>query len=375
MLTQQHRFARRLVNPKWQQSYRTHMCGLCHALGDQYGLASRLLTSHEMILLNLLITAQRPAVVEVVSRRCPLNPLHRVATNRDAASEFAAATAVALTKISLDDQVQDSGGSHLVARAARWQLGDRWQTALDRLSYLGFQTENLSRLNERQTHVEQSASSDPAAPTAALSAALFVQTARLANNRDNETSLAIIGAHYGTYLYLLDAYRDLPADVAQGDFNPLRPFVRSTAEGVELSPAGLKWLLTRFEQIDSEIQRHFQQLQLYRDSELLQELLTKPGQQVISHLLAQLNRQAEPTCRTWSRTDMLKAAFFMSPAPLLFADCDCDCDCCDCDCDVNCNPCDCRCCPECDCCDCCCDPCQICECWSKKKKHHRANHH
>jgi hypothetical protein len=39
MLTSlQHQFAPRFGDPDKRQAYTTHMCGLCHALGDRYGL-------------------------------------------------------------------------------------------------------------------------------------------------------------------------------------------------------------------------------------------------------------------------------------------------------------------------------------------------
>jgi len=78
MLTQSHYSACNLHDAQDRAAYRLHMCGLCHALGDSYGLPARLLTNHEMIVLNLLTSAQRPQAPDVVTRRCPLNPLLKV---------------------------------------------------------------------------------------------------------------------------------------------------------------------------------------------------------------------------------------------------------------------------------------------------------
>jgi hypothetical protein len=35
------------------------MCGLCHSLGDNYGMLARLITNYEMTLLNILTSAQQ----------------------------------------------------------------------------------------------------------------------------------------------------------------------------------------------------------------------------------------------------------------------------------------------------------------------------
>jgi len=77
MLKQTHKLVTGLSDPESGKTYKLHMCGLCHALGDTYGLPYRLLTSHEMILLNMLITAQQNEEPVVAIRRCPLNPFKR----------------------------------------------------------------------------------------------------------------------------------------------------------------------------------------------------------------------------------------------------------------------------------------------------------
>jgi len=78
MLKQTHKLVTGLSDPESGKTYKLHMCGLCHALGDTYGLPYRLLTSHEMILLNMLITAQQNEEPVVAIRRCPLNPFKTV---------------------------------------------------------------------------------------------------------------------------------------------------------------------------------------------------------------------------------------------------------------------------------------------------------
>ena len=122
MLTKQHQLAAKIIHPQKRRAYKAYMCGLCHALGDSYGLPHRLLTSYEMILLNMLTNAQRSTAPEIVMRRCPLNPSRMVSTNQDAGSEFAAAVAVVLARVSLDDHVQDSAGRNIGARLAAWGL-------------------------------------------------------------------------------------------------------------------------------------------------------------------------------------------------------------------------------------------------------------
>jgi hypothetical protein len=352
MLTQQHRFANQILHPQRQRAYKTHMCGLCHALGDNYGLPFRLLTSHEMILLNLLVTAQQETEPEIVPRRCPLNPLKWVATNQDAAAQFAAATAVGLAQVSLDDKIWDAGGcnssrrqhygSHLPAYVGRWFLAKPYRLALALLKRLGLATETLTGLGLQQSLAENDETQDPTRPTAEASAQLFAMTARLAGQPTNEATLARLGASYGAYIYLMDAYRDFPEDMRNDHYNPLRRFCQQREEIYSLSSSGLQWLLERFKQLRTDIQAHLKELQLYRHETLLVELLTGPLTHMIEDLSYQTLHQRDRSFRLWRAGDLLKTAFFFTPASLLFYDCDCDCGGGDnCDCGSEINPCAC----------------------------------
>lgn len=340
MLTQQHRFANQILHPQRQQAYKTHMCGLCHALGDGYGLPFRLLTGHEMILLNLLVTAQRETEAAVTLRRCPLNPSRWVTTNQDEASDFAAAAAVALAQVSLEDTVRDSAGKHLPARLGRRLMKRPYRMALAMLARLGLAGGALTQLGPQQLLAEADEADDPARPTAEASAQLFARTAHLAGQPANETALATIGACYGTYIYLMDAYRDFPEDMQQGHYNPLRRFWVQRENSFSLSHQGLGWLLERFKQLRAEIKAQLGQVQLHRHEALLADLLTGPLTHMIDDLSYQVLHQRDRAFRFWQIGDILKAAFFFLPPSLLFYSSDCDCgggDSCGCDT----NPCAC----------------------------------
>ena len=157
MLTRSHYAARHYVCAHDRPTYRRHMCGLCHALGDDYGLTTRLLTNHDMILLNLLTEAQYPQETPTVMRRCPLNPRRKVPAKQETASRFAAATAVTLAAVSVEDDLQDSHGRDLTAQVARrWLRGHR-RAALEKLTELDFDVAPLERLADQQATAERDA--------------------------------------------------------------------------------------------------------------------------------------------------------------------------------------------------------------------------
>lgn len=349
MLTQSHYAARRLVRCGDKPAYRKHMCGVCHALGDDYGLPYRLLTNHDTILLNLLTGAQCADESATVMRRCPLNPARFVRTNQDDASRFAAAVSVGLANASVEDDIADTDGHALIARLGRAVLPSG--AALRQLTGMGFDAAALETLTAQQSAAEAIPDADPAAPTAAVSAALFTMTARLAGNPMNKPALAIIGAHYGTYIYLADAHRDLAQDIRHGDFNPLRPFAQDGA----LSAAGKVWLAAHIEALRSAIQTALDNLTLYRDT--VRYLLTAP----LDDLLATLRGVdvGGACCAMFADSGERKKHKRHDGWWCDGSDCDCCCDCCDCcdccgrrgrrgddDCDCDCCDGDCNCCGD-----------------------------
>lgn len=316
MLTKSHQAARRYVRPQDRQVYRQHMCGLCHALGDHYGLAARLLTNHDMILLNLLTSAQRPTETPVITRRCPLNPLLQVATNQDDASTLAAAVAVELAAVSVADDVQDSQGRDLSARFAQRLLQGAADKALETLEHLGLDTLAIRQLGARQTAAEGDPQQDPAAPSAEVSAGLFVLTARLAGNLSNTAALSSIGAYYGAYLYLADAYRDYAQDLIRGEYNPLRPYVLQQGDTWVLSRGGLLWLRQRLRLILAGLREQLGHLHLYRAQNTVAHLLTDPLSALIARVETALHREHPLAVRRWRWLEVLKAALFVLPEPL-----------------------------------------------------------
>ncbi|MEO0560487.1 MAG: DUF5685 family protein [Chloroflexota bacterium] len=270
MITEHHYIARKHVHCTDKTTYRQHMCGLCHALGDAYGFASRLLTTHDAILLNLLTSAQRKDAPDVVMRRCPLNPALKVQTNQDNGAAFAAAASVRLAYAATIDDIIDSDGRSLKGRFAARLLDRPMRSATAHLESLDFDA--IDGLTQAQCEAEQH-NDDAAAPTATVSAAVFEMTAKLANTPENSHLLASIGEGYGAYIYYADAYCDLSDDLKTGAFNPLRRFVEEV-DG--LNDAGRTWLTHQIGTALAKIRDGLAAVVLYRSHETLERLLTGP---------------------------------------------------------------------------------------------------
>ena len=116
MLNYRHIFAQQLLDHDELRIFKSHMCGLCHGLGDHFSFSSRVITTHDMTLLNMLVTAQTEPAPEMVHRRCPLNPLLIVTLNSNTASKFAAATAVELAWAGIMDHLEDNKSFDIISK-------------------------------------------------------------------------------------------------------------------------------------------------------------------------------------------------------------------------------------------------------------------
>lgn len=315
MLNRGHVMAQQVLSsPDERRIYKTHMCGLCHALGDEYGFISRVITNHEMILLNMLYTAQAPTEIDIVERRCPLNPLMKVTTNQDPGSKVAAAVAVELARISVLDDVLDSGGRDFRARIFERMLAKPHQAAIESLNELECDTSQLATLSDRQVIAESTVIEDPANPSAETSAALFAMTARLAGMPENQEALAEVGANYGRYIYFKDALEDFLMDQDHSNFNPLKRYSKEEDGKLILSRIGLERFAQNLGEIRDAILGRLSQVQFSRNEELITKLLVEPVRLTVAaleNLLTQIGD--ELAFRRFGFADGLKAAAFVMP--------------------------------------------------------------
>jgi len=284
------------------------MCGVCHALGDDYGMASRLFTNHETILLNMLTDAQLENPSETVMRRCPLRPTHQVTTNQNTSSRFAAAITVLLVNAGVVDDIQDGKGLNLPTRLLEKAISGMSQSARAVLDTLSFDGQHLDTLAIHQLQAESNGN-NPLLPSMQSSSAIFAMTAELAGSPHNQTALAGIGANYGAYVYLYDALKDWGADYQNGAFNPLTPYLKEQSDRVTLTTDGIDWLADQLTDILNNIQQGLKQVTFYQHTDVIHKLLTDPIERII-HNLAQASNGM--SIHKVKRIDILKTAFMLT---------------------------------------------------------------
>ena len=191
-------------------------CGLCHTLGERYGLPGRMILNYDLTFLAMLLSEGQD---EQCRKGCVMHPLKgRTCTCGGEAFALAADMSVILTWWQIQDGIADRGfWGGLKYRAASWMLRRAYRKA--RLLRPAFDEgtqrhlQELSRLEE-----EKCPSIDAAADT-------FAQLLSAAANEVEEPVkrrvLAQLLYHLGRWIYLIDAADDLKKDAAAGSYNPL----------------------------------------------------------------------------------------------------------------------------------------------------------
>ena len=216
-----------------------HLCGLCLALRDLHGQASRLVTNYDGLLVSVLTEAQRPVAQQRrLAGPCPLRGMRRadVVDGSAAGEQLAAAVSLILAAGKIGDHVADRDGMFarpLVAAPARL-VASRWEAAgAATAAATGFDAAVLADALARQAALERTAGASLLAltePTETTVAAVFAHTAVLTGKPHNAAPLAEAGRFFGRIAHLLDAAGDLAADQAAGAYNPLAATGTSRAQ-------------------------------------------------------------------------------------------------------------------------------------------------
>lgn len=301
--------------------YRTHMCGLCHGLGDEYGLPFRLLANHETITLNLITSSQLEDIGKVAIRRCPLNPFYHVQTNLGISCRFATAVSIALYKASIEDDIYDARGRNFFAKVINNKISKPFSHAIEILDNLGFGTYDFIQLSSNQVKSESDPGKDSSEPTSKMCEKIFNFSALITGLPQNLIPLASVGGSIGSYLYLRDAFCDLPKDISQKNYNPLLVFLKeNNEEYFILSKEGLNWLVERVKRYHSNIAYSLRKIKFYRYHSLIKAAITHPIERFFNEIksLHGLNRDIH--FKKLKYLDALKAGLFLAPEKVYLAE-------------------------------------------------------
>lgn len=246
------------LEPERRDRYRACYCGLCHTLKARHGQLGRATLSYDMTFLLLLLSSLYEPEETEGRERCAPHPFKPHAFACSAVSEYCADMNVALAYHKLLDDWRDDH-----SQAARWQAA-RLRAAYERVraSYPNQCAEIERRLNEISA-LEREGSPEPDAP-ANLTARMLGAVYRYREDLWADT-LQRMGEALGRFIYLMDAWEDLPRDLKKGRYNPLKAY--ANREDYE---AFIKDSLTL---LISECADAFETLPTVQDMDILRNIL------------------------------------------------------------------------------------------------------
>ena len=200
-------------------SYQAAYCGLCRALGKQYGFAARFLVNYDMTFLYLL-RASAASAAQTARCWCPARVCGRKDCVLDPEGfEAVAACTVILTVEKLRDNVRDEGFfKGLPYRLLALIYRRAYRKAARRLPA-------FASLAARQLNALQSLEAARSPSIDAVADAFAQIVAGCAADLEDPSlrrPMEQLLYHTGRFLYLADALDDLRRDCEQDVYNPLR---------------------------------------------------------------------------------------------------------------------------------------------------------
>ena len=205
------------LNEQEKERFSAAYCGLCHTLGQRYGLCSRMILNYDLTFLAILLDEGTDCGSDC--RRCMVHPFRKRTCERtSAALEMAADYSVILTWWQLRDGVADHG--------FRKGLKYRFASLLLRRAYRKarslrptFDASTRKQLEELAAlERENCISIDRVADTFAR---LLQGAAEEVSDAVRRRVLEQLFYHLGRWIYLADAADDLKKDLKNGNYNPL----------------------------------------------------------------------------------------------------------------------------------------------------------
>lgn len=203
--------------PEEAERFRRAYCGLCHTLGQRYGLTARFILNYDFAFLAILLSD--PVEAPPRCARCVASPVKRRDFQpENPALQLAADESVILAYWQLRDGVADHGFwkglkyrllSRLLHRAYR-------KAALHRPGFDETTRRQLQLLAELET-----AGCDSLDRAADTFAKLLAGAAEEIEDPVRCRVLRQLLYHLGRWVYLVDAADDLKKDTASGSYNPL----------------------------------------------------------------------------------------------------------------------------------------------------------
>lgn len=201
------------------KKYRAYYCGLCSTLKEDYGFMGQMTLTYDMTFAVILLSSLYETTTKHEEHRCKVHPAKRQHMLQNEITSYAAAMNVLLAYYHMEDDWQDDRKvSSLMTKSLIQGKAKKIIEKYPRQSEII--RKSLKELGECEH--ENSMDIDRAAGCfGRLMAELFVWKEDIW-----EKMLRKMGFYLGKFIYLMDAYEDLPEDRKKNRYNPLKELAK-----------------------------------------------------------------------------------------------------------------------------------------------------
>ena len=197
------------------KKYKAYYCGLCRVLKEEYGFMGQMTLTYDMTFAIILLSSLYESVADLETHRCKVHPVKKQMMLKNEITSYAAAMNVLLAYYHLDDDWQDD--RKISSFMSKSMIRGKVKKIIDKYPR---QSEAIRTSLAELSLCERDNSTD-IDRTAGCFGRLMEEL--LLYREDMwEKSLRKMGFFLGKFIYLMDAYEDLPEDLKKDKYNPLR---------------------------------------------------------------------------------------------------------------------------------------------------------
>lgn len=205
---------------KEHEAFRGVYCGLCHQLGQSFGVLARLTLNYDFVFLAMLYYATQEEQPEICKGRCSVNPFQKVPVcQSDGGMIYTADIAALMIYYKVLDNVEDDTGVKRIGwKMTERLLQNKWKQAAERQPKAN---EIIKEMMKEQWQVEEKNLASIDASCEPTAKALSRLMGELGKDTKEQQQLERLGYLVGRYIYLCDAVEDVEKDLKTRNYNPL----------------------------------------------------------------------------------------------------------------------------------------------------------
>ena len=243
--------------------YKGYYCGLCHELRDVYGVRGQMTLTYDMTFVVILLSSLYEEKTTMTTRRCAVHPVKKIPILKNALTRYGADMNVLLTYYHFVDDWQDEKslpgltGIHMLhKKAQKVERGYPRQASVFRRQLKALRT------------LEKEDCQDLDAAAGCFGR--LMEELLVLRQDEWEEKLRRMGFYLGKFIYLMDAFEDLPKDREKGLYNPLKDMWDRYAGDRERFSRDCGQML---EMMISECSSAFEQLPCLMEADILRNIL------------------------------------------------------------------------------------------------------